>query len=195
MSRKEMWVTHGAHGLKVGGSLVLEVVGVGNLLRLPDALVGRIVYVLRTPLALVFRVLLHGWFPFAAARSFLAFGVGYSRWDPVTVFLIIPILWLLSLWVGNHCGLVVQPVIGLGGFLINNLVRGVLIPVLWLCSLRVCDTGFVNPTVRLAILGVIDFLLRVDGGREVFQKATSLHLFTIDVDGECLIGVNGQGIE
>src|SRR3954471_10894501 len=103
-------MTYSADGLKVGRGLVLEVVGVLDLLRGPLTLVGGVVDEWRGPLALVVGVLLHRGFPLAAARDFVTLGVGNSRGDPVTIFLIIPVLGLLSLWVRNSGGFILEPI-------------------------------------------------------------------------------------
>lgn len=187
--------TNGTHGLKIGWGLVLEVVGVGDLAGSPRALVGRVVNHGGRPLALVGGVLLHGASPLAAARDVGALGVGNGGRNPVAVFLVIPVLGLLGLGIGDAGGLILQPVLGLLSFLIGDLVRGVLIPVLGLGGLRVRDLHLIDPVGGLLVLGVINFLLRVDGGVEVLQKASLLDGFAVDQDLEGLVRLDNKSVE
>lgn len=130
---------------------ILEEVRVRDLTRSPRALVVGVVNHRCVPLALVLRVGLGGAvelehenrnksqntmtnvpLPLATARCLLALGVADSGGNPVTVFLIVPLLRLLSIWVRDGLGLIVQPTLGLLSLLIRNLVRGILVPVLGL---------------------------------------------------------------
>lgn len=181
---------YSAHGLKVGGLLVLKVGRVGNLARRPHALVGRVVNQRGGPLALVGRVLLHGSRPFTTPGDFLTLGVGNGRGDPVTILLIIPVLGLFSFGVRNADRFILEPVFGLGGLLIHNLVRGILIPIIRLGSFRVGDLGFINPVSRLLILGVIDLLRGVDGRAEILKESAVLDSLAVDQDLERLIGLD-----
>ena len=162
--------TYSTHGLELGRSLVLKVVGVLNLPWGPDTLVSWVVDEGRTPFALVVWILLHGWFPFSAAGHLVAFGVRYGRRDPVTVLFIIPIFRLLGLWVWNSGRLVLKPVFGLRSFLIDNLEWRFLIPIFRLLGLRVWDTSLVDPIIWFLVLGVINFLFRIDRWGEIFKE-------------------------
>ena len=90
-------------------------VGVGNLAGGPFALVGRIINHGSEPLALIKRIRLV-WavnqsvrvgnrnngenllpLPLATTRSFVTLGVGNRRRDPITIFLVIPLLGLLGI--------------------------------------------------------------------------------------------------
>lgn len=187
--------TNGAHGLQVGGSLILEVGGVGNLAGGPDTLVGRIVNQRSGPRALVLGVLLHGTGPLAAARDIGTLGVGDSRRDPVTILLVVPVLGLLSLGVANAGGLILEPVLGLLSFLIQNLEGCLLIPVGRLGGLGISDLNLVDPVSGLLVLGVVNLLLGVNGRSEVLQKAALLDRLAIDEDLKGLIGLDDQGVK
>lgn len=76
---------------------VLKVGGVGDLPGGPRALVFWVVDQRRTPLALVIGVGAARPDPFAASRSLVTERVADSGSDPVTIFLIIPFLGLLSI--------------------------------------------------------------------------------------------------
>lgn len=191
----EIWKTYGSHGLKVRWCLVLEVIRVCNLLRLPNTFVRRVIDVLRAPFALICRVLLHWGLPFSAARGFLTFGVRYARCDPVTVFLIIPILWLLGLWVRNPGWFVIKPVLRFCGFLIDDLVGSILIPVFWLSSLRIWNTSFINPVLRFGVFGIINLLLRINRRGEVLKETASLHLLAVDLDSEGLVRFHDKSVK
>lgn len=188
-------VADGTNGLKVGGVLVLEVVGVLDLAGSPDALVGRVVNVRSRPLALVVGVLNHGLGPGATARNISALGVGDSGGDPVTILLIIPILGLLGLGVGDGEGLIDEPVSRLSGILIDNLVRGILIPVIGLLGIGVLNTGLINPVLGLLVLGVINLLGRVDRRSKVLEEAALLDLLAVDANGVGVVGVDCEGVE
>lgn len=91
--------TYGSKWLKVSWSLVFIVVGVGNLSWFPFSLVSWVVDEFGSPFALVGWVLLVWYFPLSAARSFGALGVWNLRTNPITILFIIPVLWLLGLWI------------------------------------------------------------------------------------------------
>lgn len=187
--------TYSADGLEVGRGLVLEVVGVGNLLGSPDTLVRRVVDEGSGPLALVGRVLLHRRLPLAATRDFIALGVGNGRRNPVTVLLVIPVLRLLGLGVRNSGGLILKPVFRLGSLLIDNLKWRVLVPVLGLGSLGVSDAGLVNPVFGLCVVGVINLRVGVDGGSEVLQESTVANGLAVDLHLEALVGLDDEGVK
>ena len=98
------------NGLKAfDGVEVLEVVRVGNLARSPLADVGGVVDHRGVPLALVKGVGLEGTLPFTAARRLVTLGVADSGRNPVTVFLVVPLLRLLSIcarWLGVFVGVI-----------------------------------------------------------------------------------------
>lgn len=187
--------TYSAHGLKVGGGLVLEVGRVGDLAGSPGSLVGGVVNQGSRPLALVVRVLLHGGRPRTTSGGILALGVGNSGRNPVAILLIIPVLGLLGLGVGDASGLVLKPVLGNGSLLVDNLEGSLLVPVLGLRSLRVGDLGLINPVGGLLVLGVINLLLGVDRGVEVLKERTFLDGLAINQDLEGLVGVDDQGVD
>jgi len=189
------WCTYSANGLKVGRGFVLKVVGVLDLARSPDTLVSRVVDERSGPLALVGGVLLHRRLPLAAARNFIAFGVGDRGRDPVTVLLVVPVFGLLSLRVGNRGRLVLKPILRLCSFLVNNLKRRLFVPVLGLLGLRVSDAGLINPVLGLLVLGVVDLLLRVDRGAEVLEQCAVANRLAVDLDLEAIVGLNDQGVE
>jgi len=89
--------------------------------------------------------------PFATTRGVLARGVVNSGANPFTVFLVLPFLWFNGVcstnielkdlekllprsqtWVGNCERLFVKPSFRFHCLLINNLIRGILIPVVGL---------------------------------------------------------------
>jgi hypothetical protein len=184
-----------ANGLKVGRSLVLKVARVGNLAWRPHSLVIWVVDERRSPLALVQRVLGHRRRPRTTTRSFFTLGVGNLRWNPVTILFVIPVLWLLGFWIGDRGWLVLKPVIWFLSFFIDNLVWLILIPVLRLGGLRIRDAGLFNPVFRLLVLGIVNFLLGIDCGREIFQKGTILSGLVIDQHFESVVGLDDQGVQ
>ena len=184
-----------AHGLKVGGVLVLVVVGVGDLARSPGALVVGVVNERSAPDALVLGVLLHGLSPGAATRNLEALGVGNGRGDPVTVLLVIPVLRLLGLRVGNGLQLINEPVLGHGSLLIDNLVGRILIPVLGLLGLGVGNAGLVNPVLGLGVVGVVNLGLGVDGRNKVLEEAALLDGLAILLDEIGVVGVDNERVE
>lgn len=195
MSRPVWEETYSTHGLKVGGSLVLEVGRVGNLAGSPRTLVGRVVNQRSAPLALVGRVLLQRGRPGTTSRDFVALGIGDRGRDPVTILLVIPVFGLLSLGVRDAGRLVLQPVIGNGGILIDDLEGRLLIPVLGLLGFGVRDLGLIDPVSRLLVLGVVDLLGRVDRGVEVVNKGAVLDGLAVNEDLEGLVGPDDQGVE
>jgi hypothetical protein len=197
---------------------VLKVVGVGDSPGCPLALVGWVVNQGSKPFALVKRVRLvrtakrvlglvivaaKGTYlplPLAAARSLIALGIGNSRSDPVTIFIIIPLLRLLSVWIGgvsrrqtqhtgkSHTrirdsgGFIIKPTFRLLGLLIDDLIGLILIPVLGLLGIRVSDAFGVDPIRGLLVLGIIDFGRRVNRGCEILEKVTMIDAFTVNPD-------------
>lgn len=188
-------MTYSAHGLKVGGGLVLEVGGVGDLARSPDALVGGVVDVWRGPLALVVGVPHHGLRPRATARHIGTLRVGDGGRNPVTILLVIPVLGFLSLGVRNREGLVNKPILGLLSLLINDLEGSILVPIIRLGGIGVGDSGFINPVLGLRILGVVNFLGRVDGRVEVLEEAPSLDLVVVLLDDIRVVRVNNESVK
>lgn len=188
-------VTYSAHRLEVGWGLVLEIGWVVNLPWLPNTLIGWVVDHWGAPLALVGWVLLHWWLPWATAGSLLTLGVRDHRWDPVTILLIIPVLWLLCLWVRNHGRLVVKPVGWLGSILVDHLVWRILIPVLWLGGLWVLNLGLLNPVGRLLVFWVIDLLWWLDRWGEVLKEAAVTERLAVDLDLEGLIWLDDESVE
>ena len=111
------------------GGAILEVTGVGDLSWGPLSLVVGVVDHRSVPLAHEQGVDLQRLLPLAAPRSINALGVGDSRSDPVTILLVIPLLRFLGVGVRDSQGFVIEPTLRLDGILINDLVRGVLVPV------------------------------------------------------------------
>jgi hypothetical protein len=147
------------------------------------------------PLALVIWVILHWCLPFATARSFRAFGVWNLRSNPITIFFIIPVLWLLSLWIRNHGRLVIKPILWFGGLFIRNFEWSILIPIFRLLGLWISDTSFINPVFWLLIFRIINFLGWVDRRGKVLKKTASALFFTINVYGISVVGVDNKCIE
>ena len=193
--KKNKKKTYSTNGLQVSGGLVLKVGGVGNLARRPGTLVGGVVNQRSGPLALVLGVLLHRRRPGTTSRDLVALGVGDSWRDPVTVFLIIPILRLLGLGVRNAGGFILKPVIRNGGILIHDLEGSFLIPVLGLLGFGVRDLGLVNPGGGLLVLGVVNLLGRVDRRVEVFEKVAVLDSLAVNQDLEGLVGPDDQSVK
>jgi hypothetical protein len=108
---------------------ILEVVWVCNPPWHPGSPVCRIIDHRRTPLALVRRVGLHRTDPSPAPRSLGTLGVRDGRRNPVAIFLVIPLLGSLHIWIGDSQRLVSQPALGLNSILVRDRARCVLIPV------------------------------------------------------------------
>lgn len=155
-------MTYCTHGLKVGGGLILKIVGVGNLSRRPDALVSWVVNVFCSPFALVLWVFDHWGLPFAATRRFFTFRIRNRRWDPVTILLVIPVFWLLGFGVRNAGWFVLEPVIGLCCLGINDFEWLILVPVFRLLGIRIRNSSLINPVIWFLVILVINLLLRVD---------------------------------
>lgn len=187
--------TYGTHRLKLGRSLVLEVVGVGNLLRSPDTLVGRVLNHGSGPLALVLGVSLHGGLPGTTARNVVTLGVLDKRRHPVTILLIIPVLGLLSLRVGDLERLVLEPVSGLLGLSVLDLEGSVLVPVGRFSSLGVSNLSLLNPVGGLLVFGVINLGGRVDRGSEVLEERAVLEGSAVNLELESLVGANNESVE
>lgn len=196
------------------GSLILKEAGVGDLAGGPDTLVRWIVDERSVPLALVVRVGLDGaktdiksannkertmWdavpLPRTASRSRFTLGVLYGWRDPVTILLIIPLLGLLSLWVGNELGFVLEPVLGFNGILIRDGVRCIFVPVVRLLGVGIGNLGIVDPVGGFFVLGIVDFGGRVDGRIEILKKRATRDLLVINEDLEGLVGVDDECIE
>jgi hypothetical protein len=187
--------TYGTHRLKLGRGLVLEVVGVGNLLRSPNTLVGRVLNHRSGPLALVLGVSLHGSLPGTTARSVVTLGVLDKRRHPVTIFLIIPVLGLLGLRVGDLERLILEPVGGLLSLGVLNLEGGVLVPVGGLSSLGVSDLSLLNPIGGLLVFGIINLGGRVDSGSEILEEGAGLEGSAVNLELESLVGADDEGVE
>ena len=98
-----------ADGGHLEGLRVEEVVGVGDLPRLPLALVVGVVDEGRVPLALVQRVVDHGLLPEAASGGRGALRVGHEPSLPLAVHLLVPVGGLVGLGVSDLDGLVFEP--------------------------------------------------------------------------------------
>lgn len=120
---------------------------------------------------------------------------GWEVLHPISILLIIPILWLDGLWVRNRERLTLKPILGFGGSLIDNLERRILIPILRLGGLWVGDSGLINPGVWLGILRVINLLGGVESWLEVLEKIGLLDLLTIQLNDGSVVGVDDQGVE
>jgi len=166
---------------------ILEEVGIGDLARSPDSLVGRVVDEGGAPLALIIGVTLHGPLPFATT-DFITLGVADDGCQPFTILFVVPFLGLLSFGVGNGVRFIIEPTFRFDGIFIEDLVRSVLIPILGLLGIGISDTALINPVIGLGVLGVIDFLLWVDRRAEVFEEAALSRRVAVDKN---LIGVVG----
>ena len=186
--------TYGTHRLQIRGRLVLEVVGVLDPARRPNALVRRVVNHRCHPLALVRWVALRRALPWPAPRDFFALGIWHAWRDPVAILILIPILGLLRRRVRHHQRLVIQPVGWLLRLVVGTLVRRVLIPVIRLLGLRIGDLGLVNPVRRLCVLRIVDLLGRVEWRVEVFEQRSVLGRFAIDLDLEALVRLDDQRV-
>lgn len=82
--------------VEVGRVLVLEVVRVGNLAGSPWSLVFRVVDQGGGPLALEVWIGFSRSDPLTAPRCLATLGVGNSGSKPITIFFVVPFLWLLS---------------------------------------------------------------------------------------------------
>merc|ERR1712060_668059 len=103
---------------KLVNRIIILVLWICNLLCFPDSLVCRIRDSLAVPFALEFRVVLH-------------------RCFPLSILLIIPVIWLLSLTVHNP--LLCHPII-------------------WLLILRIVNHRIIRPIIRLLVFRVRDLL-------------------------------------
>jgi len=140
-------------------------------------------------------VLDHRLFPGTTSGSLLTLRVWDGWCDPVSVFFIIPILGLDGLWVGNGGSLIDKPVLWFSGLLINNLKWCIFIPVFWLGSFWVWNSGLVNPILWLGVLLIFNLLWRVERWSEVLKKAALLDLFAVLLDDEGVVWVDNQGVE
>lgn len=187
--------TDSSHGLKVGWSLLLKVGWVLDLPWCPNTLVGWVVNERSGPFALVSWVL-NGWLlPWSTSGDFFALGVGDGWCDPCSILIIFPIFWLNRLWVRDGSWLINKPVLGNSRVFVDNLEWRILIPVLWLSSLRISDSGLINPGIWLGVLRVINLLWWVECGSEVLKKVCLLDLLTVLLDNDGVVGVNNQGVK
>ncbi|KFM27682.1 hypothetical protein F751_5646 [Auxenochlorella protothecoides] len=131
---------HAADGADVGQRRgVHKVGGVGDVARLPGALVRRVGHLRPGPLALVGRVGLGGTLPLATADG--AGRVGDERRLPVAILLCVPVLGLVRGRVLDLGRLGVQPALRLHRVLVGDLQRRVLVPVLGLDRVGVGDAA------------------------------------------------------
>jgi len=79
--------------------------------------------------------------------------------------------------------------------LVGNLIRRVLIPVVGLGRIRVLDFDLVDPVGWLGIIGIIDFLLRIDWWVKIYEEGARSNLLVINKFDECLIRVDDQGVQ
>ena len=61
----------------------------------------------------------------------------------------------------------------------------------YLLRLRVGNSSFINPVVRFAVFGVINFLGWVDWRFEILEKAAFLFTLSVDKHLKRIIGANG----
>ena len=187
-------MTYSSHRLEVCRCLVLKVIRVLDLPWLPNTLVSWVVDEGRRPFALIVRVFLGRFLPFATTRCLLTLRIRYAWRNPVTIFFVIPVFWLLSFRIWDHGRLVVKPIGRFGSFFVHNLERGVLIPVIWLLCIRIWDPGLINPILRLHIFRIFNLLFRIDRRGEFFEEATILHRLPIDLDHEGLVWLDDEGV-
>jgi len=89
--------------------LYSEVIWVGNLSWLPNAIISRVFNKGSLPLSFVLWVLFSWGFPFTTSWGILAFGIINLCWCPLSIFFIIPVLWLDWLRVINFFWFIIQP--------------------------------------------------------------------------------------
>ena len=178
---------------------VLVELRVGDLARLPGALVLGVVDHRCRPLALEGGVGLGRARPGPAAGGLAsrALGVGHRGGLPGAVLLLVPVLGLRRLGVGHRRGLVVEPALGLDGIVVVDLARRVLVPVGGLRRLRVGDPLDLDPVLGLLVLGVVDLLGRRE--RRVkergVQQGPRLARLAVDQEVERRVGrAQDQGV-
>jgi hypothetical protein len=79
-------------------------------------------------------------------------------------------------------GLIVEPTFRLLGFLVENLIGCILIPVIGLLGIRVWDTFGIHPIFGLLVLRIINLGGRVDWRIEILEDVTTINAFTVDQD-------------
>ena len=68
--------------------------------------------------------------------------------------------------------------------LVDDLEGLVVIPILWLHGGGVGDLGLIDPSLGLAVVGVVDLLCGVDRGVEVLEERTLGDDLVVDEDLE-----------
>jgi len=77
-------------------------------------------------------------------------------------------------------GLIIEPTFRLLGFLIENLIGCILIPVIRLRGIRVRDAFGIHPIFGLLVLRIINLGGWVDWGTEILEEVTTTEAFTVD---------------
>jgi hypothetical protein len=77
-------------------------------------------------------------------------------------------------------GLIIKPTFRLLGFVVENLIGCILIPVTRLRGIRVRDAFGIHPIFGLLVLRIINLGGWVDWGTEVLEEVTTTDTFTID---------------
>lgn len=175
------------HALQWVGIIV--VVRVRDLLWRPLPLVGRVVNVGSDPLSLVVGVVDERRGPLATAGDLLALRVWDGGGLPVTVLVLIPVLWFLCLWVSHFAGHGFVPVGWLGGLGVRNLGGSVLVPVIGLGRLGIRNLHLVHPVGWLGVGGIVNLLWGEEGWLKVLKEGA---LLLDDVVNEDLVLVVGR---
>jgi hypothetical protein len=68
------------------------------------------------------------------------------------------------------------------GFLVENLVGCILVPVIGLLGIRIWDTLSVHPIFWLLVLRIINLGRWVDWGSETLKEVPAIDAFTVDQD-------------
>ncbi len=79
-------------------------------------------------------------------------------------------------------GLIIEPIFRLLGFLIENLIGCILVPVIRLLRVRFRDAFGIHPIFGLLVLRIINLGGWVDRGGEILEEVTTIDAFTVDQD-------------
>jgi hypothetical protein len=91
-------------------------------------------------------------------------------------------------------GLIIEPTFWLLGFLVENFIGCIFIPVIGLRGIRVRDTFGIHPIFGLLVLRVINLGGWVDRGTEILEEVTTTDAFTVDQDVISIIGAGRMNV-